>query len=70
MNTSLACAWLAASGAVSAQSTAPDSAAEKVAASICAACHGPAGVSRSPLFPRLAGQKEIYLAAQLKAFKA
>lgn len=45
-------------------------AAQKVAASICASCHGPAGVSVSPLFPRLAGQQEAYLLAQLKAFKA
>jgi cytochrome c553 len=47
-----------------------DSAAQKVAASICAGCHGPTGLSKSPLFPRLAGQQELYLVAQLKAFKA
>lgn len=45
-------------------------AAQKVAASICASCHGPGGVSLSPVFPRLAGQQETYLLAQLKAFKA
>ena len=45
-------------------------AAQKVAASICASCHGPTGVSDSPLFPRLAGQQEAYLLAQLKAFKS
>jgi len=50
-------------------STASD-AAQKVAASICAACHGPSGVSVSPQFPRLAGQQEAYLLAQLKAFKS
>ncbi|MEO8938307.1 MAG: c-type cytochrome [Burkholderiaceae bacterium] len=44
-------------------------AAQKVAASICASCHGPTGVSVSPLFPKLAGQQEAYLLAQLKAFK-
>ena len=47
-----------------------DQTAYKVAASICASCHGPAGVSTSPVFPRLAGQQEPYLVAQLKAFKA
>ena len=47
-----------------------DPAAQKVAASICSSCHGATGVSTSPLFPRLAGQQEQYLAAQLKAFKA
>jgi cytochrome c553 len=46
-----------------------DPAARQVAASICASCHGAGGVSTSPLFPRLAGQQELYLAAQLKAFK-
>ncbi len=49
---------------------ASDPAAQKVAASICSSCHGAMGVSTSPLFPRLAGQQELYLAAQLKAFKA
>jgi cytochrome c553 len=49
---------------------ADDQAAQKVAASICSTCHGPNGLSTSPLFPRLAGQQELYLAAQLKAFKA
>jgi cytochrome c553 len=45
-------------------------AAQKVAATICASCHGMNGNSTSPLFPRLAGQQERYLAAQLRAFKA
>ncbi len=74
----VAAVWLAgagaallASGSVVAQdrSDAIDQTAEKVAGSICASCHGPLGVSTSPLFPRLAGQQELYLAAQLKAFK-
>lgn len=47
-----------------------DQAAQKVAASVCAGCHGPTGISTSPMFPRLAGQQESYLVAQLKAFKA
>ena len=47
-----------------------DQAAQKVAGSICSACHGSSGVSTSPVFPNLAGQQELYLAAQLKAFKA
>ena len=59
-------------GSVSAYAASTDSAdaAQKVAASICAACHGPTGVSVSPLFPQLAGQQEAYLLAQLKAFKS
>lgn len=69
--TLLASAALAVVSGASAQDKPPatDLAAQKVAASICSACHGPTGVSTSPLFPRLAGQQELYLAAQLKAFK-
>jgi cytochrome c553 len=67
--------WLAGSvlawNAACAQSDAAtaDQTAQKVASSICVGCHGPAGVSISPLFPRLAGQQEPYLVAQLMAFK-
>jgi cytochrome c553 len=63
---------LTAQGLVRAQDKPPgaDQAAYKVATSICASCHGAAGASTSPLFPRLAGQQELYLLAQLKAFKA
>lgn len=37
---------------------------------MCAACHGPLGVSANPLWPNLAGQEEGYLIKQLKAFKS
>ena len=37
---------------------------------MCAACHGPAGISISPIWPNLAGQKEAYLVKQIKAFKS
>jgi cytochrome c553 len=40
------------------------------ATTVCAACHGPAGISVAPQFPNLAGQKEQYIVKQLKAFKA
>jgi cytochrome c553 len=46
-----------------------DQASAKIAVNICSNCHGPGGHSISPLFPRLAGQQEMYLAAQIKAFK-
>jgi cytochrome c553 len=36
---------------------------------VCAACHGPRGISTSPAFPNLAGQKAVYIEAQLKGFK-
>lgn len=47
-----------------------DAAAGKAKAATCVACHGPAGVSGNPMWPNLAGQKEMYLAKQLKDFKA
>jgi cytochrome c553 len=42
----------------------------KAKSMVCAACHGAAGVSAVPMYPNLAGQKEMYLAKQLKDFKA
>lgn len=36
---------------------------------VCSSCHGFGGRSISPTFPRLAGQQEAYLEAQLKAFR-
>jgi cytochrome c553 len=45
-------------------------AAGKAKTGMCAACHGAAGISAVPMYPNLAGQKEAYLAKQLKDFKA
>lgn len=39
-------------------------------AQTCFACHGARGVSVSPLWPNLAGQKMDYLEKQLRAFKS
>lgn len=36
---------------------------------VCAACHGPAGISTNPIWPNLAGQHASYLVKQLKDFK-
>ena len=36
---------------------------------VCAECHGLNGISVIANFPNLAGQKELYLRVQLKAFK-
>ena len=41
----------------------------RVKAALCSACHGVAGVSINPLWPSLAGQQELYLAKQIKAFR-
>jgi cytochrome c553 len=40
------------------------------AATICNVCHGDAGISVQPDAPNLAGQPEIYLAEQLKAYRS
>lgn len=47
-----------------------DAALGKKKSAVCTACHGPAGISISPLWPNLAGQKEQYIIKQLKAFKS
>ncbi len=43
--------------------------AERLAIGVCGSCHGPQGNSTLPKYPRLAGQNEHYLAAQLRAFR-
>jgi cytochrome c553 len=46
-----------------------DAAAGKAKAAMCASCHGATGISMSPIWPNLAGQKEQYLVKQIKAFR-
>ncbi|MDX2427610.1 MAG: cytochrome c [Xanthomonadales bacterium] len=46
-----------------------DAAAGKAKSALCASCHGPTGISTSPVWPNLAGQKEQYLIKQIKAFR-
>ena len=46
-----------------------DPEAGKLKAQLCAACHGPEGISVNPLWPNLAGQHEQYLAKQIKAYR-
>ncbi|NRO97492.1 c-type cytochrome [Paraburkholderia sp. NMBU_R16] len=41
----------------------------RMAAQLCAACHGVHGDSQSPMFPKLNGQTHDYLVAQLKGFR-
>lgn len=43
--------------------------AARVAAQVCASCHGPRGDSISPAFPKIGGQRAEYLETQLKAFR-
>ncbi|HTV49681.1 MAG TPA: c-type cytochrome [Steroidobacteraceae bacterium] len=37
---------------------------------VCTACHGPAGNSTNPQWPKLAGQNAVYINQQLQLFKA
>ena len=53
----------------SSSAMAGDAAAGKAKSVVCAACHGATGHSMNPLWPNLAGQKEQYLAKQIKAFR-
>lgn len=43
---------------------------QKIAAQVCAACHGPDGNSPLPENPKLAGQPADYIAKQLADYKA
>lgn len=46
-----------------------DPEAGKERSSACAGCHGTYGISNSPFFPNLAGQKEMYLVSALKQYR-
>jgi cytochrome c553 len=48
----------------------PKVAAVTLAQQVCSNCHGITGVTVSPNFPNLAGQRPAYLAAQLKGFRS
>jgi cytochrome c553 len=48
---------------------AADAEAGKAKAALCAACHGADGISLADIWPNLKGQKEGYLAKQIKAFR-
>jgi cytochrome c553 len=48
---------------------AADIQAGKARSNTCVPCHGSNGISSNPVWPDLAGQKESYLALQLKAFR-
>ena len=54
---------------LAATANAGDAEAGKTKSAVCAACHGSAGISPTPIWPNLAGQKEQYIVIQLKAFK-
>lgn len=39
-------------------------------AMLCVSCHGQNGISAVPMYPNLAGQKELYLRQQLENFRS
>lgn len=43
---------------------------DTVKAKGCVTCHGMDGQGTSPMFPNLAGQSEVYLEQQLRAFRS
>ncbi|MBN3787818.1 c-type cytochrome [Burkholderia sp. Ac-20353] len=47
----------------------PDVPGKTIALQVCSNCHGATGVSVSPMFPKLAGQRKEYLVDQLTDFK-
>jgi len=50
--------------------TAADAAAGRQKAKQCQTCHGIDGIAKIPIAPHIAGESEIYLATQLKAFRS
>jgi cytochrome c553 len=73
----LACAQAAAPAAAAAAPAVPGTpfdhgkaADGQTKAALCAACHGQGGNSVNPEWPRLAGQSAVYIAQQLRLFKA
>lgn len=49
---------------------AADAAAGRNKASACRTCHGIDGIAKIPIAPHIAGESEIYLQTQLKAFRS
>lgn len=64
----VAAAVLAALACAGAQ--ARDATAGRAKSQVCMVCHGPVGISTTPDAPHLAGQPAIYVAAQLRAYRA
>ena len=56
--------------AFSSETAAGDPVAGEAKAALCVSCHGPAGNSVNPLWPKLAGQHAGYTAKQIHDFKA
>jgi cytochrome c553 len=46
-----------------------DAAAGKAKSAVCAGCHGADGCSTNPMYPKLGGQHEQYLATAINAYR-
>lgn len=69
MKKTLLTSVILASSLISSYAMAADAAAGKAKSVICASCHGANGHSVNPMWPNLAGQQELYLVKQIKAFR-
>jgi cytochrome c553 len=61
---------LAATAAHSLPAAAADAAAGRQKARQCQTCHGLDGIAKMPIAPHIAGESQIYLETQLKAFRS
>ncbi len=57
-------------GGMVAAHAADPAAGEQKAQTVCAACHGPAGISTNPLWPNIAGQHEAYIVKAIGDYKS
>jgi cytochrome c553 len=67
----LPCLLALAFGVLAAQTSwAADATAGRKKASACQTCHGYDGIAKIPIAPHIAGERQIYLENQLKAFRS
>ena len=64
------CLSLAAGAALAGAASAADAKIGRTLAGQCQVCHGIDGIAKIPIAPHLAGESEIYLQTQLKAFRS
>ena len=60
----------AATLSIAPQVIAADAAAGREKAQACRTCHGIDGIAKIPIAPHLAGENQVYLETQLKAFRS
>jgi cytochrome c553 len=69
MKKSVLCTVFVVALLVSGGALAADVAAGKAKAAGCAGCHGLNGTSNNPMYPNLAGQKDMYLVKAMKDYR-